>query len=307
MSDSTARQRDFHITVLGWTLEHLGSQMYKRRDVALAELVANCWDAGATEVELTVPGGSGYKAAASVIVVTDNGRGMNEDEVDENYLVIGRNRRAAGQPDPQGRKVMGRKGVGKLAGFGLARCLRVTTWREGLASSLILDADNLRTGVNQTKDITVAGEVRPIDSDSRHQTGTTIEMSELKHKTPVNVQGLRNALSRRFSRTVRGVMAIKVNGEPLTEPQLDLHFREPADGDVATHDLGDGRIVSYWTGFSKTVLPRELQGFTVLVRGKTAQAPPYFFEVEATASGLLNSTRWRAPQSFKRVLRHECG
>ena len=285
MSHSETRQRDFHITVLGRTLEHLGSQMYKRRDVALAELVANCWDAGATEVELTVPEGSGYEPSTSVITIADNGRGMSEDEVDETYLVIGRNRRAAGQLDPDGRKVMGRKGVGKLAGFGLARRLRVTTWREGQASSLTLDAENLRTGVNQTKDITVPGEVRPIDLGISHLTGTSIEMSELKHKTPVNVDGLRNALSRRFSRTVRGVMKIVVNGEPVTEPLLDLHFREPAGDAVTTIDLGDGRVVTYWAGFSKTVLPREVQGFTVLVHGKTAQAPPYFFEVEATASG----------------------
>lgn len=284
MSDQKARPRDFHITVLGRTLEHLGTQMYRRRDVALAELVANCWDAGATEVEITVPGGSGYDPATSAIAVTDNGRGMREDEVDDDYLVIGRNRRAAGQPDPAGRKVMGRKGVGKLAGFGLARRMRLTTWREGLASSLTLDADSLRAGGNQTKEIAIPGEVRPINPDG-HPTGTTIEMSDLKHKTPVDADGLRNALARRFSRTVRGAMTITVNGEPVTDPDLVLHFREPSDSATATHDLGGSRTITWWAGFSKSVLPRELQGFTVLVHGKTAQAPPYFFEVEATASG----------------------
>lgn len=282
--DSGPRLRDFHITVLGRTLEHLGTQMYKRRDVALAELVANCWDAGATEVEITVPGGTGYDPTASAILVTDNGSGMSEAEVDDEYLVIGRNRRAEGQFGPTGRKVMGRKGVGKLAGFGLARQMRVTTWRGGLASTLQLDADNLRTGVNQTKQIVVPGEVRPMDSGNRHPSGTLVEMKALKHKTPVDVTGLRSALARRFSRTVRGAMAITVNGEPVTEPVLDLHLREPASG-VATHDVGDGRSVTWWAGFSKTVLPRELQGFTVLVHGKTGQAPPYFFDVEGTASG----------------------
>lgn len=281
---SALRQRDFHITVLGRTLEHLGTQMYKRRDVALAELVANCWDAGATEVEITVPGGTGYDPATSAIVVTDNGRGMTEGEVDDNYLVIGRNRRTAGQPDPSGRKVMGRKGVGKLAGFGLARSMRVTTWRDGFASTLKLDAGNLRTDVNQAKEITVPGEVRSVDGDGEHATGTTIEMSDLKHKTPVDAAGLRHALGRRFSRTVHGTMTIAVNGEPVTEPDLDLHLREPADG-LATHDFGDGRSINWWAGFSRTVLPRELQGFTVLVHGKTGQAPPYFFDVEGTASG----------------------
>jgi len=47
------QRRDFHLTVLGRTLEHLGVQMYKRRDVAIAELVANCWDEGASNVWIT--------------------------------------------------------------------------------------------------------------------------------------------------------------------------------------------------------------------------------------------------------------
>src|SRR3712207_1122885 len=91
------RTRLFGITVLGRTLEHLGTQMYKRRDVAIAELVANSWDAGATEVAITLPEPSSYNPETSVLVVADNGIGMSEDEVEDNYLVIGRNRRAAGQ------------------------------------------------------------------------------------------------------------------------------------------------------------------------------------------------------------------
>jgi len=43
--------------------------------------------------------------------------------------------------------------------------------------------------------------------------------------------------------------------------------------------------VTWSAGFSRTVLARELQGFTILVNGKTAQAPPFFFDVEGTASG----------------------
>ena len=42
----------------------------------------------------------------------------------------------------------------------------------------------------------------------------------------------------------------------------------------------------YFYGFSKTVLRSGLlRGFTLYANGKTAQAPPFFFDVEATASG----------------------
>ena len=80
-----ARDRDFHITVLGRTLEHLGTQMYKRRDVAIAELVANCWDAGATQVEISIPEVRDYRPATSIITLRDDGSGMGESSVEDEY------------------------------------------------------------------------------------------------------------------------------------------------------------------------------------------------------------------------------
>ena len=79
------------MAVLGRTLEHLGVQMYKQRPAALAELVANAWDADATRVWIEVP--EGPVATTSQITITDNGSGMTPDEVADLYLVIGRNRR----------------------------------------------------------------------------------------------------------------------------------------------------------------------------------------------------------------------
>ncbi len=258
--------------------------MYKRRDLALAELVANCWDAGATSVALGVPIPVDYTPATSAITVTDDGSGMTENMVEYDYLVIGRNRRAAGQPEPAGRRVMGRKGVGKLAGFGLARRMKVKTWRDGLATTIELDAAALKTDPNASKELPVPGTVGPIEADLPYPSGTTIIMEALKHKTPPDIDGLHRALARRFSRTVRGMMEITINGEPLREPTVDLHLREPVSG-MSTEDLGGERTINWWAGFSQTVLPPELQGFTILVHDKTAQAPPYFFDVEGTASG----------------------
>ncbi len=60
------------------------------------------------------------------IVVRDHGIGMSRDELQDKFLVAGRRRR---DEEPQkghsdgGRVVMGRKGLGKLAGFGIARKL----------------------------------------------------------------------------------------------------------------------------------------------------------------------------------------
>lgn len=279
-----ATQRSFEITVLGRTLEHLGTQMYKRRDVAIAELVANAWDAGATEVQIQVPQASAYNLETSVISVTDNGMGMSADQVDEDYLVIGRNRRADGQEAPAGRSVMGRKGVGKLAGFGLGRTMSILTWRDGVATSVDLDGKKLKAEGGQSKKLELLGTVGDVPSDLPYSSGTRISMKALKHKTPPDVVGLHQALARRFSRTVVGKMRIAINGEDLRQPTLSLTHREPISGEREV-TLDDGNKVTWWAGFSSTVLSTELQGFTVLVNGKTAQAPPYFFGVEGTASG----------------------
>lgn len=320
------QQRSFEIQVLGRTLEHLGTQMYKRRDVALTELVANAWDAGATVVEISIPLEKDYSPSASEVSVADNGSGMSADEVDDVYLVIGRNRRAVGQSAPEGRRVMGRKGVGKLAGFGLGRVMSVATWKDGVSTQFTLDGKNLKADAGTSKRLEIPGTIQPVGDGESSPSGTRIVMSQLKHKTPPDVDGLHRSLARRFSRTVVGEMAIFINGEQLRDLVFDLELRWPADGfedatpDAAAISLSspedetpreapaaealataehsshegdsegigspsEGQVFKWWAGFSETVLPAELQGFTVLVNGKTAQAPPFFFNVEGSASG----------------------
>ena len=57
----------FHMKVLGRTIEHLGTQMYKHRAPSIAELIANCWDAGAKNAWITVPSADQYSQGNGVI------------------------------------------------------------------------------------------------------------------------------------------------------------------------------------------------------------------------------------------------
>ncbi len=116
---------EFTMTILGRTIEHLGTQMYKHRAPSIAELVANCWDAGAKSVWIEIPPAGQYDALQSVITIMDDGEGMDASTVQDRYLVVGRNRRAEGDTESHGRSIMGRKGIGKLAGFGLAEKVTV--------------------------------------------------------------------------------------------------------------------------------------------------------------------------------------
>lgn len=281
---ASEKKHAFSLTVLGRTLEHLGVQMYKRREVAIAELVANAWDAGATRVGISIPAAAAYDPTAAAITIEDNGAGMGQAEIQDAYLVVGRNRRQENGGAAQKRPVMGRKGIGKLAGFGLAQVMTVASWKGGVEVELDLDVEKLKVLDNTAKDISVPGVIRPVGSrGSKH--GTLVTLRKLKHRTRLEPEVLEEALARRFSNRVRGEMIISLNGKAIREPNIDIDDRIPKKN-FKTEKLNDGNEVKYWYAYSKDVLQRkDLRGFTILVRGKTAQAPPFFFDVEGTASG----------------------
>ena len=276
----------FQIRVLGRTLEHLGVQMYKRRDVALAELVANSWDAGAENVFISIPPQDRYNKVTSKILVTDDGSGMTENQVASDYLVVGRNRRRSGGLKLNDRVVMGRKGIGKLAGFGVASKMTVITWKGSEAVRFTLDVQELTREDGVTAEVPVTGfrESPPVDVNS--PSGTRIVLETLKHDTPLDLSMLAEALGRRFSRNVRGLMNIYVNEQQVLEPSVPLELRVPSGDNLEEASLSDGSSVKYYYGFAKEpIRSPQMRGFTIHVNGKTAQAPPFFFMVEGTASG----------------------
>ncbi len=123
---------ELQLTVAGNIVKHLGVQMYAGRPVpAIAEFVSNAWDADATQVDIDIPLDTPWNPAneQQVITVSDNGNGMNWEMIRDAYLNVGRDRRKTEATDkyPGGRRLQGRKGVGKLAGFGIADTLEVQT------------------------------------------------------------------------------------------------------------------------------------------------------------------------------------
>ncbi|HEM6591425.1 ATP-binding protein [Streptococcus suis] len=99
----------------------LGKNLYSNAWAALSELVANSLDAGSTEVYIAI---DMRQKGNSVIEVYDNGEGMSYDNLKENYIKIGRNRRLN---QKNSESVMGRKGIGKLAALYLSNHYYVAT------------------------------------------------------------------------------------------------------------------------------------------------------------------------------------
>ncbi len=141
------------------TIDKLGIQMYDRVSAVLAELIANAYDADAEHVKIELPFGQylARKVAGQIVdqgfevIIEDDGCGMTAEEVNEYYLNVGYNRRVgrSEQTPKYNRRVMGRKGIGKLAPFGICHEVEVITaggplTERGYAvSNLILDLDEM--------------------------------------------------------------------------------------------------------------------------------------------------------------------
>lgn len=125
-------------------LDHFGIHAYNSIKKSLVELVSNSYDADASEVRITLPLPGGFQE----IVVEDDGVGMTTAEFQKHYLHIGRNRRVSGDTTASNRRVIGNKGIGKLAGFGIADVIRVETVKNGIVTVAHLKRSDFETFEN---------------------------------------------------------------------------------------------------------------------------------------------------------------
>lgn len=103
MSGEAAKEKPFKLEFSNRVIEHLGIKLYQNKPTnVVAEFLSNCWDADATEaqIELKAHGVDGHP----IIVITDNGRGMTRNELTDDFMIIGQNRRNS----PTGRTPGGR-------------------------------------------------------------------------------------------------------------------------------------------------------------------------------------------------------
>ncbi len=119
----------YRMTVDLNVLDHLGVNLYSNIAAVLTEAVANAWDADAENVEIRIDPNS-----KRIEIVDD---GMTVKDMNEKYLRVGYRRREEdaehGKFTAKGRKVMGRKGLGKLSLFSIAKLINVQSAKDGQA------------------------------------------------------------------------------------------------------------------------------------------------------------------------------
>ncbi len=275
------RKRRLRMTVAGRFIDLLGHQMYGGPVQAVAEFVANAWDADSKRVEVSVS--EDPKEEGAEIKVRDYGEGMDFDELTKRYLTVGYERRKErGETTDSDRLVMGRKGIGKLAGFGIAEDIVLRAVKDKWVVQFTLNYTDLKSKTE------IGGfEFDPeVDEASDEEDGVTVILKNLKLERKINIQSFKRSISRRFALTTE-LMEIVVNGENITKEDLPFEHRTPSeDGMWADEDIEGFGSVSYWFGFSNdTIKDPELRGVSVFARDRIAQTTPFFFNLAGGING----------------------
>ncbi|WP_140793784.1 ATP-binding protein [Myxococcus xanthus] len=179
-------------------LATLLGENYRSTEQALKELIDNAWDADAEVVRVTMPDEA---ITAGPIVVADDGLGMTHREVGSEYLLVAQDRRSQrGNESPRfGRKVKGRKGIGKFAGLMVADTMVVETRSRGDYTRLEIQKGDLNTKRHLEK----------VELPS-----TTKTCNATEHGTKVTLTNLNQRLSAPSTEKLRQLLAAEYARAP---------------------------------------------------------------------------------------------
>lgn len=279
--------------------------MYQSPIAALAELVSNAWDADAENVNISLPDQINTNAT---IIVTDDGIGMTFDECQERYLNVGYARRGDNLDEKslgKSRPILGRKGIGKFAGFGIACVvnLKTTSKSTGEATEFEMNLDELRTQEYVEKDsgnVSVISHTPP-DESKKHYHGTIITLKNLTLSRKLNAEQFSKSMSRRFLLHTRSMdFKVTVDAKPIPDDDdlANIQYDFPNDylGDERPDELiiqdgwgieklPDNQQIKWRIRFNEDpITSDELRGISIFARGKLAQVP-FFFQLSGGLSG----------------------
>ena len=291
-------QLKFH----GKILDQLGFQTYQSPVASLSELVANAWDADAKTVDITLPDNNEPSAK---ITIKDDGKGMTFEECQERYLNVGYDRRN-GNPLAKtlgGRNTMGRKGIGKLAGFGIAKKIQIktTSSNTGERTTFEMDIDELRSDEYVKEGGDIHASTTGPDESLKKKHGTEIVLEGLSLRRAISKSSFPKSLSRRFLvHQTSDDFEIRVNEIPIvkTEDLSKVEFTFPRDykkdeipdgltieDGWGVEKLSNGKEIKWKFFFNKdTINDEELQGITIFANGKLVQRP-FFFNLSGGLGG----------------------
>lgn len=263
------------------TIEHLGVKMYSHIPPALAELIANSYDACATEVYVRL-----YDDDSLRIEVQDNGDGMSFSEVNKYFLRIGRNRRKENQITSCDRKPTGKKGLGKLALFGLGTKITILTQKNNETVKFTLDYNDILAW--EGSDYSPEFEIQ----ETKEESGTLIVLEELKRKSGFSIEDYSISIAKLFNfkdehfkvyLSLNDGDSIEINNKLKYEnitPEFEWNFTEINDISNQDYDKKDeikGKIIT-----TEKPLKPGLRGITLFANGRMVNSAEFFGRAESS-------------------------
>jgi len=262
------------------TIEHLGVRLYTTLPPVLAELIANAYDADADWVKITLLD----KDDSKKIIVEDNGDGMSFDDVDNKFLHIGRNRRDEDEDKPtaKGRKVIGKKGLGKLSFFGIAHEIAIVTKKGGKENAFEMSWE----GIQKAEKDYNPPIIKKDEDCSKDEKGTTITLTEIQRVSAFSSDQLASSLSKMFIIDADFKIIVRHNDEePITidneskfaEIDKEVEWKIPDDSEYESDYEKKDEVTGYLLASKKPISPRtNMRGIVLFSRKKLVNLPEYF-------------------------------
>jgi hypothetical protein len=257
-------------------IENLGLKMYVTIPPVISELIANAWDADAKCVDIQLP--TGNIDHNSEIIIEDNGTGMAFEDITPKFLRIGRKKREEEtDATPSGRKVMGRKGIGKLAPFGVAKIVEVETCKNYMVNKLRMNIDEILRAAKEKQQY-FPEELKRNEGGTR-KSFTRITLKTLTRTTPIDISSYRRSIAKRFS-IIKGDFNVSINNEKITPDDWlkkeDMQYLWVYANTVVDSNHPDWKV-NGWIGTNDSPLSEDQRGVVIMARGKLCQDTPFFF------------------------------
>ena len=294
--DNKAQDEPYTMRIEKTIVDKLGLKLYDRIAAVVAELVANAYDADATVVKVKLPLNKYLATKLSsgeisekgyTIEIIDNGHGMTPEEANAFFLKVGRDKRKNndGTSRELNRPVMGRKGIGKLAPFGV--CKKIEVRSAGgkknnppySVSHFMLDYDEI---ISDTGEQNTEYHPQPLkDHESTDSSrGTVIRLHDFHPKKVPDKETFERQIGFRFGLTSKNFKITVIDNkeeEPLDpfdigEAGLELQYSTKVDLSERPIEFeGKTYPVTGWVAFSKKPYKNEeFSGVRIYVRGKIA-------------------------------------
>jgi len=246
------------------SLTSILGENYRSTEAAIKELVDNAWDADSAQLKIIMP----EPFAKAEIIIEDNGSGMTEKEIRNEYLFIARSRTSRkGEITPlKKRKVKGRKGIGKFAGLLVAGEMQLISKARGKETTVTIVKDEILKWKDDLEKLDLKITTKDCTKDDK---GTTIILRQLNQNLNFpNPVRLSQILLTEYGR--ENGFDILINDKSLDIQDL-VGYSE--NGTSVTKLAGK---VNYSFTISEGKKKLKQSGIAIRVKGKIIGKPTYF-------------------------------